>query len=221
MDTNLYEALGSIPIFSQLSDDALRSLASHASVKTYPKNAIVINEGDESASFHFILSGTVRVYLSDENGKELTLNIDGPGKYFGELALLDDAPRSASVITCEKTTCGIISKVDFRAWLTKTPDAPFGIICGLVRKVRTLTDKVRSLALSDVYGRLVIELQNMAEENGDKKVIKNRPTQQDLANMIGASREMVSKIFKELIKGDYITLDGKELSINKKLPSSW
>jgi CRP/FNR family transcriptional regulator, cyclic AMP receptor protein len=221
VDTNLYEALGKIPIFSQLSDDALRSLASHATIKTYPKNTIVINEGDDTASFHFILSGTVRVYLSDENGKELTLSVDGPGKYFGELALLDDAPRSASVITCEKATCGIISKAEFKAWLNNNPNAPFGIINGLVSKVRTLTDKVRALALSDVYGRLVIELQNMAEDSDDKRIIENRPTQQDLANMIGASREMVSKIFKELIKGDYITIDGKRLIINKKLPSSW
>ncbi|MGH8499504.1 MAG: Crp/Fnr family transcriptional regulator, partial [Methylococcales bacterium] len=163
MNTNLYEALGKIPIFSRLPDDALRSLASHATIKTYPKNAIVINEGDDSASFHFILSGTVRVYVSDESGKELTLSMDGSGKYFGELALLDDAPRSASVITCEKVTCGIISKADFKAWLNDNPHAPFGIISGLVSKVRTLTDKVRTLALSDVYGRLVIELQNMAE----------------------------------------------------------
>ncbi len=221
VDTNLYEALGNIPIFSQLPDDALRSLASHATIKTYPKNSIVINEGDDTASFHFILSGTVRVYLSDENGKELTLSVDGPGKYFGELALLDDAPRSASVITCEKATCGIISKAEFKAWLNNNSNAPFGIINGLVSKVRALTDKVRTLALSDVYGRLVIELQNMAEDSGDKKIIESRPTQQDLANMIGASREMVSKIFKELLKGEYITIDGKRLIINKKLPSSW
>ena len=221
MDTNLFEALGKIPIFSQLPEDALRSLASHATVKTYPKNAIVINEGDDTASFHFILSGTVRVYVSDENGKELTLSVDGGGKYFGELALLDDAPRSASVITLEKSTCGTISKTEFKAWLNNNPDAPFGIIKGLVSKVRKLTDKVRTLALSDVYGRLVIELQNMAEPDGDSKVISNRPTQQDLANMIGASREMVSKIFKELHKGEYITTDGKKLRINKKLPSSW
>ncbi|MGH8551752.1 MAG: Crp/Fnr family transcriptional regulator [Methylococcales bacterium] len=199
----------------------MQSLASHATVKAFPKNAIIINEGDDSASFHFILSGTVRVYVSDENGKELTLSIDGRGKYFGELALLDDSPRSATVITCEKATCGIISKAEFRAWLNNNPNAPFGIIRGLVDKVRTLTDKVRTLALSDVYGRLVIELQNMAKDIDDKKVIENRPTQQELANMIGASREMVSKIFKELVKGKYITIDAKRLTINKKLPSSW
>ncbi|MCI0654015.1 MAG: Crp/Fnr family transcriptional regulator [Methylococcaceae bacterium] len=221
MDTAVYEVLGKIPIFSQLPDDARRSLASHATVKTYPKNAIVINEGDDTASFHFILSGTVRVYVSDEHGKELTLSVDGRGKYFGELALLDDAPRSASVITCEKAVCGVISKAEFKAWLNNNPNAPFGIIKGLVSKVRILTDKVRTLALSDVYGRLIIEIQNMAEDAGETKIIHNRPTQQDLANMIGASREMVSKIFKELIKGKYITLDGKKLIINKKLPSSW
>ncbi len=221
MQQTVSQALRQITIFSHLSDQALESLASHATIKTFPKNAIIINEGDETGSFHIILSGKVRVYVSDEFGKELTLSLDSSGKYFGELALLDDEPRSASVITAEKSTCGLISKVEFKAWLSKNPDAPFSLIKGLSNKVRTLTDKVRSLALSDVYGRLIIELQNMAEEKDGTRVINDKPTQQDLANMIGASREMVSKIFKELIKGGYITIDGKSLFINKKFPSSW
>ena len=221
MHQSVSQALRQITIFTHLSDQALESLASHATIKTYPKNAIIINEGDETGSFHIMLSGKVRVYVSDEYGKELTLSLDGSGKYFGELALLDDEPRSASVITTEKSTCGIISKVEFKAWLTKNPDAPFSIIKGLSNKVRTLTDKVRNLALSDVYGRLIIELQNLAEEKDTIRIISDKPTQQDLANMIGASREMVSKIFKELLKGGYITIDGKSLIINKKFPSSW
>lgn len=221
MHQSVSQALKQITIFSHLSDQALESLASHATIKTFPKSAIIINEGDETGSFHVMLSGKVRVYVSDEYGKELTLSLDGSGKYFGELALLDDEPRSASVITTEKSTCGIISKVEFKAWLTKNPDAPFSIIKGLSNKVRSLTGKVRNLALSDVYGRLIIELQNMAEEKETVRVISNKPTQQDLANMIGASREMVSKIFKELLKGGYISIDGKSLIINKKFPSSW
>ncbi len=221
MHENVYKALSKISIFSHLSEEALRSLASHAIIKSFPKNAIVINEGDETASFHIILSGAVRVYVSDESGKELTLSIDGTGKYFGELALLDDEPRSASVITTDKSTCGIISKAEFKSWLNKNPSAPFSIIKGLAKKVRTLTDKVRTLALSDVYGRLIIELQNMSEDENGTRIINTRPTQQELANMIGSSREMVSKIFKELIKGGYVTVEGKSLTINKKFPSSW
>lgn len=221
MHQNVFQALREIAIFSHLDDETLQSLASHATIKTFPKNAIIINEGDDTGSFHIILSGKVRVYVSDEHGKELTLSMEGGGKYFGELALLDDEPRSASVITTEKSICGIISKVEFKAWLAKHPDAAFSIIKSLVKRIRSLTDKVRNLALSDVYGRLIIELQNMADEENGIRVISDRPTQQDLANMIGASREMVSKIFKELIKGGYITLDGKMLAINKKLPSSW
>ncbi len=221
MHQSVSQALRQITIFTHLSDQALESLASHAMIKTFPKNAIIINEGDETGSFHIILSGKVRVYVSDENGKELTLSLDGSGKFFGELALLDDEPRSASVITTEKSTCGIISKVEFKTWLAKNPDAPFSIIKGLSSKIRRLTDKVRSLALSDVYGRLIIELQNMTEEKETVRVISEKPTQQDLANMIGASREMVSKIFKEHLKGGYITIDGKSLIINKKFPSSW
>ena len=221
MHSAVYMALREITIFLDLSDESLESLASHAKIKTLQKNSIVINEGDETGSFHIILSGGVRVYVSDENGKELTLCVNGVGKYFGELALLDDEPRSASVITTEKSTFGIISKAEFISWLAKHPDAAFSIIKGFSNKIRVLTDKVRALALSDVYGRLVIELQNMSEERNGVRIITNKPTQQDLANLIGASREMVSKIFKELVKGGYITIEGNSLIINRNLPSKW
>jgi len=221
MQHDLVTGLKQVPIFSNLDQEELDSLAAHAVVKTFPKNAIIINEGDETASFYIVLSGRVRVFLSNEMGKEVTLEIEERGRYFGELALLDNAPRSASVITMEKCSCGIISKAEFNRWLGKYPSAANTIIRSLVKKIRSLTENVKTFALSDVYGRLIKVLQDMAKEQEGKQVISEKPTQQELANMIGASREMVSKIFKELITGGYLIVDGKTLTIAKKLPASW
>lgn len=221
MQNDVYERLKDISIFALLPEPAMRALSEQALVKTYPKNTIIFNEGDDSGSFHVILSGGVRVYLSNEDGKEHTLSQDGPGKYFGELALLDDALRTASIITTEKSTCGIISKTVFKNWLSEHPEAALPIMKGLVQMIRKLTDNVKSLALSDVYGRLRTVLLNLLDETGTENTIEPKPTQQQLANRIGASREMVSKIFKELVTGGYIAVEKKSLIINKKLPVSW
>lgn len=221
MQNDVYERLKDISIFAHLPQPAMVALSEQALVKTYPKNTIVFNEGDDSASFHVILKGSVRVYLSNEDGKEHTLSQDGAGKYFGELALLDEAPRTASVITTEKSTCGIISKTVFKNWLSEHPEAALPIMKGLVQMIRKLTDNVKSLALSDVYGRLRTVLLNLSGETGTGSTIEPKPTQQQLANRIGASREMVSKIFKELVTGGYIAVEKKSLIINKKLPISW
>lgn len=221
MQYDIAAVLKNIPSFSHLSEQALEALASCAKIKAFPKHAIIIHEGDETSPLHILLAGKARVFLSDEDGKEVTLGIQEPGTFFGELALLDDQPRSASVITLEKTTCGIISKNEFKAWLADHPDAALSLLQNLVEKIRHLTESVKRLALSDVYGRLIKVLQDMAIEKDGLYLIPERPTQQDLASMIGASREMVSKIIKELTKGDYIKIEGKSLTINKKLPSSW
>ena len=220
MQYNIQEELKNIPFLSHLCEDTLGSLAAHAVVKTFPKNTIVISEGDESGSFHIVLSGKVRVYLSNEDGKEVTLRFEGPGQYFGEIALLDDEPRTASVVTVEKSTFGIISKSAFKAWLADYPDAALNIIKDLVQRIRNLTRRLKGLALSDVYGRLRTALNEMAIDDGDAQIISPCPTQQDLATLVGASREMVSKIFKELVIGGYVTKEGKVMKINIKLPES-
>ncbi len=221
MQNEILLALKTIPFLSELSDDALQKLAALAKTSIFPKQSIIISEGDETGSLHILLSGKVRVFTSDQEGKEVTLNNHGAGSYFGELALLDHAPRSASVITVEKSVCGVISKVEFMKWLSDHPDVAYGLIQELSKKVRYLTERVKRLALSNVYERTIQVLQEMSvEENGVMK-IDGRPTQQELANMVGASREMVNKIIKELTKGSYIEIEGKTLTIMKKLPASW
>jgi len=213
--------LEDVAIFSGLSQDDLELLEHHMVTRSFQKNTIIINEGDEASSFFIIIKGAVKVFLSNEEGKEIIINAQGAGDHFGELALLDDAPRSASVITTEKSTIGVIAKEDFHKVLAKNTDLSLNLIRELTRRVRLLSDNVRSLALMDVYGRVAKILLGMAQEEDGIMVINKRPTQQDIANHIGASREMVARILKDLTTGNYITIDGRRLIINEKLPDAY
>jgi CRP/FNR family cyclic AMP-dependent transcriptional regulator len=218
---NLLDGLRRIPYFLDVSEETLKSLASRATHKTFPKNAIIINEGDDAGPLYVILSGKVRVFLSSEAGKVITLSIQEAGSYFGELSLLDDSPRSASVMTLEKTVCGLVAKAEFRKWLSENPDLTWRIITGLTRRIRILTESVRGFALFDVYGRLSRLLSELAIDADGKPTILDRPSHQEMANRIGSSREMVSKIMKDWVNGGYLTVAGKTLVINRKLPASW
>jgi CRP/FNR family transcriptional regulator, cyclic AMP receptor protein len=210
-----------IPLFEGLPEDDLRAISQHAITKTFPKNTVVIHEGDVSDSLYVIIAGRVKVFLSDEEGKEVILNTQGTGEYFGELALIDEAPRSASVMTLEDTKLSIISKRDFEACLARYPQIALQVIKGLTQRLRNLTENVKSLALMDVYGRVARTLLNLAVEQDGKLMVAQKLTQRDIANMIGASREMVSRILKDLAVGGYISVDKKHIVINEKLPSAW
>ncbi|MGD8567082.1 MAG: Crp/Fnr family transcriptional regulator [Gammaproteobacteria bacterium] len=213
--------LRNVSLFSDFSEAELQAISNVTAVRTYPKNTIIISEGDNSDSLYAILSGKVKVYLSDDEGREIIINIQGAGEYFGELALLDDAPRSASVMTLEETRLAVISKSAFEECLTKHPELGLRIIRELSARLRHLTQNVKSLALMDVYGRVARTLLDMAEPSGDKLEIRQKLTQRDIASMVGASREMVSRILKDLSTGGYITIQNKTITINEKLPPGW
>jgi len=221
MQQEVFLSLKKIHFLSKLPDEDLNALAAKAKLVKFPKQATIITEGDETSSLYIILSGKVRVFSSDEKSKEITLLIQESGSYFGELALLGDEPRSASVETLEKTVCGIISKDDFKCWLVSHPDMAIWLLCDLSEKIRHLTKKVKQMALSNVYERTIKVLQDMANKEGDIYVIHNNPTQQELANMVGSSREMINKIMKELTKGGYVVIKDKTLRIENKPPASW
>lgn len=221
IEAKMLAMLRNVPIFDNLSDEDLEAVKKCAVTRNFPKNSVIINEGDSSDSLYVIASGRVTVYLSDENGKEVILNSQGEGEYFGELALVDDSKRSASVVTAEKSSFLVISKVDFKKVLSSHPELAFNLIRGLTHRVRHLTDNVRSLALLDVYGRVAKTLLSLATENGDSLVIDMKLTQQDIANRVGASREMVAKILKDLSIGGYITIEHKRITINERLPSHY
>lgn len=213
--------LQNIPLFSGLSGDELDSVVSIASKRSYPKNTIIINEGDETDSLYLILSGKVKIVLSDEDGKEITISILEPNDYFGELSLIDEEPRSARVVTMEKSQFSIIHKSDFNQVLDHNPGLVRNLLNDLTKRLRMANKNIESLALMDVYGRVARTLLQFAVEEGDVRIIHERLTQKDIANMVGASREMVSRIFKDLTTGGYISIDSGKITINDKLPSHY
>ncbi|UCD67633.1 MAG: Crp/Fnr family transcriptional regulator [Betaproteobacteria bacterium] len=207
--------------FEGLSDEQIGLLTNRAAVRTYSKGAIIVSEGDEGNSLFVIQSGSVKAFLSDENGKEVVLSTQGPGEYFGDLALFDDEPRSASIMALEPCKVMIITKSQLRDAIKDDPEIGFSLLHGLAKRVRILTENVRTMALLDVFGRLVKTLYMLAEEKEGGLVIDQRLTQQDLANRIGASREMVSRIMHDLTEGGYLSIKAKRITILKKIPSNW
>lgn len=214
--------LKGVVVFEGLSDEDIGFLTERTATRTYPKGAVIVNEGEEGNSLFVIQTGAVKAYLSDDDGKEVVLSTPGPGEYFGELALFDDAPRSASVAALEPCRVMMVSKAILREALKERPEIAVALLKGLATRIRALTENVRALALLDVFGRLVTTLYSLAKATDDgKHVIEQKLTQQDLASRIGASREMVSRILQDLVRGGYIEIEHKRITIRKKIPSSW
>jgi len=213
--------LENVPLFSGLSSAALAEIEQHGAVKSFKKNTIVINQDDESYSLYVILSGSVKVYISGEDGREAVLNHQSAGDYFGDLALIDKQPRVASVMTTEASRFMIISREDFLLCLSKNPEIAINLIKPMTSRMRMLAKNVSSLALLDVYGRVARVLLEQAESQEDGEMITEKITQQEIADMVGASRAMVSRILKDLKAGGYISVDKKRISIHQKLPSRW
>ncbi|MDH5326629.1 MAG: Crp/Fnr family transcriptional regulator [Gammaproteobacteria bacterium] len=213
--------LSNVSLFSGLPEADRNAIAELATIRSFPRNTIIISEGDDSDSMYVVLSGKVKVYLSDDEGKEIIINILKDGDYFGELALLDESPRSASVMTQEDSKLAVLSKTAFEDCLKTNPGIALEVIKGLSARLRNLTDNVKSLALMDVYGRVARTLLDMSETHDGVQVITQKLTQRDIASMVGASREMVSRILKDLSIGGYITIENKTITINEKLPHGW
>jgi CRP/FNR family cyclic AMP-dependent transcriptional regulator len=214
--------LQQVELFQGLSTHELEALVSSSTSRSFPKNTVVIHENDPADSLFIIESGRVKVYCSDKNGKEFIMNTQSEGDYFGELALLDDSSRSASVRTVEKSSFCIIYKDDFNRVLEQHPNIGRKLIQNLAARVRKLTADVKSLALQDVYGRVANVLMDLAEERGDGTLfIPEKLTQQDIADRVGASREMVARILKDLTIGDYIRFEGRHIIINSRLPAKY
>jgi len=198
----------------------LRDFTQRAVTRTFPKNTVVVREGDRTDSLYIIVSGRVKIYVSDEKGKEVALNESGPGEYFGEM-VLDEGPRTASVMTLEPTEFLVVPKEDFREFVKKSPEFSLHLIYKLIKRVRALTNDVKSLALMDVYGRVARMLLELAVERDGVLVIESKPSQQEIASRVGASREMVSRILGDLTVGGYIEVGRDRITIAKTLPRTW
>jgi len=197
----------------------LRDFARRAVTRTFPKNTVVVREGEGTDSLYIIVSGRVKIYVSDE-GKEVALSESGPGEYFGEM-VLDEGPRTASVMTLEATQFLVVPKEDFREFVKKNPEFSLHLIYKLIKRVRALTNDVKSLALVDVYGRVARLLLDLAVERDGVLVIEGKPTHQEIASRVGASREMVRRILGDLTVGGYIEVGRDRITIAKTLPRTW
>ena len=214
---------GDSPSAAQLqgiADSFTRQLASLGRVRAYPKNTVFITEGDSSDSVFVILTGRVKVFISDTEGHEMILDTQGPGEYVGEMAL-DGKPRSASVMTLEPSTFAVIGREPVRDHIRQNPDFALDMISKIIDRARIATSSVKDLALLDVYGRVARLLLNLSVEKDGKLVIPEKLTQQEIAERVGASRDMVSRIFRDLTTGGYITVENRFITINKKPPARW
>jgi len=167
--------------------------------------------GDPTDSLYIVLSGRLKVMMSDADGKEVILTILGPGEFFGEMGLIDDAPRSASVVAIESCELLAITRRDFKKCLAENFEMSMAVMRGLVRRLREADRKIGSLALLDVYGRVARLLLDMAETVDGQKMVTKRLPKQDIAKMIGASREMVSRVMKDLQMGGFIEMRGSTI----------
>jgi len=205
--------------FSRLPEE-MRALSARGIVRSYPKNTIILTEGDCTEALYIIVAGRVKFFLSDDAGKEVVLGTQGPGDYFGEMAL-DGHPRSASVMTLEPSQFAVIPKANVRDLVRDHPEFAAHLIEKLIGRVRALTENFKGLALLDVYGRVARLLLDLAREQDGRLIVGEKFTHQEIASRVGASREMISKILKSLTTGGYISVDRKRITINKSLPRSW
>ena len=209
--------LKTVPLFAGFLDEQLRLLATAVTRRNVPRGAIVIVEGDPTDSLYIVISGRLKVMMSDAEGKEVILAMLGPGEYFGEMGLIDDSPRSATVMAVEPCELIALAKRDFKRCLVEHFDMATTVMLGLVRRLREADRKIGSLALLDVYGRVARLLLDMAEMVNGQRIVTKRLPKQDIAKMIGASREMVSRVMKDLQLGGFIEVKGSQIVLRDKI----
>lgn len=203
-------------ILGSLKKSELDILFCNGQQESYEKNTIIIDEGDHSNSAYIINSGRVKVFLSDEQGKEIVLSELKAGEYFGEMALIDKNERSAGVMAMEYTKLTVISQKNFRECLQSNPDISERIMLGLVANLREANKKISSLVFMDAYGRVRNMLLELAEDQDGLLVVDEKPTHQHMANVVGASREMITRILKNMVADGHISIEGKQILIKQK-----
>ncbi len=211
--------LENVSLFAAIPAHYLVQLEKLSVLRKYPKNTVLVTEGDESTHLYILRKGTASAYLNNEDGRQVNLNYMHEGDYFGELSLLDGKPRSASVITVTECEIVLISKTSFHELLHVHPEFAMLMLTELTRRIRELTDSVKDMALLDVYGRVSSALEKLSDDK--KRIHSPKITHQDIANMVGSSREMVSRIMKQLLIGEYIEQCSGYIEIKKTLPRYW
>ena len=204
----------------KLGPSILAELSHHGVARIFRERTVLVTEGERTDALYIILEGRVRAYVSDAAGREAVLSIMGPGEYFGEIAL-DEGPRSASVITLEACRLVVVPRSEFQQFIENHPAFAHHFINKLIGRIRVLTENVRSLSLMDAYGRVARLLLEASVTKDGQQYIPEKLTQSEIASRVGCSREMVSRIFKDLVQGGYIAVQPDRIVINRKPPAHW
>lgn len=200
----------------------IQALAALGVQRRYRNGALLIQEGECGDTIYIVLQGRLRAFLGDGNGKELTLGFYGPLEYVGEMSL-DGGPRSANVEAVDATTCSVISRAVLLNYIAQHPEFALELMARLIRRARLATESAGNVALIDVYGRLVRLLNQLAQEpeaSGERR-LSERLTHQELAQHLACSREMVSRLLKDLETGGYIAVRERWIWLLKALPARW
>lgn len=199
----------------------LRTLVARGEPRRYRKGTLLIQEGDIGETLFIVLSGRVKSFSADDRNREIVYGVYGPGEYLGEMSL-DGGPRSASVITLEPTVCAVVTRKTLREHIAANPEFAFELLSRVIRRARLATQSARSMALLDVYGRVVKLLDELAKDQPDgTRLITPRMTHADIASRVGCSREMVSRLMKDLEIGGYVAKRDQHIVLLKALPSRW
>ncbi len=205
--------LRNVPLFSGLEENELERLSRVAVRKRAGRGEQVVRSGESADALLILLTGRAKVTNFDEEGREIILAWLGPGEFFGEMGLIDGSERSASVIAVENCELLTIGKQEFQRCMQENFQVAQKLMQILVRRLREADRNIESLALLDVYGRVARLLLDLSEEEDGKRLVKKKISKQDMARMIGASREMVSKVMRDLEIGGYIVTNGDQITI--------
>ena len=223
MDTSAVDLLKGVELFSELNEEQLGMIANLVIVKNYNRDETVVLEGDDSVqALYLIASGSVQVYMTGIDGRETILSFLERGDFFGEMSLIDGEPRSASVRTVTDAKLLVIHRESFLSLIRKTPEIAMALMSELCKRLRKANKQIGSLSTMSVSGRVAGTLLNLMQERGVRihtdngnmvTVIHNRPTQQQLADMSGTTRETVSRICSMLVRANAIAMTGKDIVI--------
>jgi CRP/FNR family transcriptional regulator, cyclic AMP receptor protein len=209
--------LKKVALFSSLSDDELEQVASCLQVERVPRNTMIVQQGDPGDSMYVILMGRIKVGLFSEGGREVILAHLEPGDFFGEMAIVAEQPRSASVVAVEDSSLLKLTRADFVRQVHRNPDIALNMMKLLAGRLAVADEKIGDLALVDVSGRVARFLARLARERGesgpDGTMIQNRPTHQEIANIVGTARETVSRAVSDMVREKRIRIEGKTLVI--------
>jgi CRP/FNR family transcriptional regulator, cyclic AMP receptor protein len=213
------ELLRTVPIFSELTDDDIASLSRLAARRRIPKDTVVFFENEEGDFFFMILEGRIKVTILGDDGREVILSVLGPGDFFGEMALLDNEPRSATAIAIEETELLSLHRTDFQTVLADNKSITIALIRSLTARLRRANHQISTLALLDVYGRVARVIAEMARDEGrrlrDGRIAFRRATHQEIANRIGTTRETVTRMLKDLERQGLIHVEGREMVVGE------